>query len=1164
MADYHLTVRCIGRATGRGAVAAAAYRHGARMKDERTGEVYDYRQKRGVLAGGIIVPEGSPAWVAELAAQAATSAGLNPASEDLWNRVETDTRPFMKVLKVPGPDGVLRPMLDEAGEPVRVDSAQSAREIEVALPVELSLDEQKALVEDFCRAAVIEQHGLLADYAIHSHGRTLDPTNPADAAKIARFKAMGWERIEARPGEPAPACDEPHMLVTWDRDGHERVQIFQPHAHIMVTLRPATEEGFAKARRRELDARETLLKWRETWAEHQNRALAQAGHDLRVDHRSYADRGIDLEPGVHRGVGAEALATVRPEVERVVASAEVEKSQAEQVRARPAIVLELLSEQRSTFTRADAARVLARWFDDPAEFQNMLARVMAAPGVVQLTQEQPGQAARYTLRQTVETEAKLVRAAVTLAEDKRGAVAPERVEAALDAFAENRGFAPTEEQCEAVRHVTGAGRLGVIVGHAGAGKSTILEAAKDAWTTSGKRVIGAALAGIAAENLQKSGIKSRTIAAYDLAFREADEMAALRRDGVMTDGLRKGLAGYLDWWAGRPHTPEERGLIGRLRQQLDSDEWTEEGRRWRAAWADRKLARMEKLDAGTVLVIDEAGMVGTRQLHRMLARAEAGGAKVVLVGDPGQLQPIEAGAAFRVILERTGHAALTEIRRQSADWMREASQAFAREDMKEGLAAYAGRGHVHIGIGLDEQALVEAAETAHGPLAAAERRRAVLAARYVEARRAAGALWTGGEGRPDAPEHDAFKRWQNKRNAAVLALAGDAEGAKPWLARLGADGEGFAADLLAATGRTRAEAASGAAVEAKRLGLDTLPDEPVLTLDARGGARKALLAAWLARRAAAPERSRLILAHTRRDVAELNRMARAALQAAGTLGTEELEVETNDGARRFATGDRLLFLQNDRGLGVRNGTLGTVVGLVQAGEDKPAALVVRTDDGAEVMVDPLAYKALDHGYAVTIHKAQGATTDETFVLASRQFDRHLGYVAMTRHREDVQVFAAAADAPSIASLGASMNEARSQDAVMDFVDARGLREMGIATGRARGGMLDRALAALRGRAASAEGRERQRQERRRDRPDRALKHVARDPSAWLAAQALAGQLREARSAGEGRNLQQRLRRQLARKLRTLRREGKLNEMRRLYPEEFKGIIDGIGRGGLHR
>ena len=135
---------------------------------------------------------------------------------------------------------------------------------------------------------------------------------------------------------------------------------------------------------------------------------------------------------------------------------------------------------------------------------------------------------------------------------------------------------------------------------------------------------------------------------------------------------------------------------------------------------------------------------------------------------------------------------------------------------------------------------------------------------------------------------------------------------------------------------------------------------------------------------------------------------------------------------------------------------------------------------------------------------------------------------------------------------------------MDFVDARGLREMGIATGRARGGMLDRALAALRGRAASAEGRERQRQERRRDRPDRALKHVARDPSAWLAAQALAGQLREARSAGEGRNLQQRLRRQLARKLRTLRREGKLNEMRRLYPEEFKGIIDGIGRGGLHR
>ncbi|MDR3440574.1 AAA family ATPase [Telmatospirillum sp.] len=1166
MADYHLTARVVGRSTGRGAVSAAAYRHGARMTDERTDQAFDYRRRLGVHEGGLVIPEDSPAWLAALAeASGRSSEEARQASAALWNRVEVETRSFNKIVKEKGPDGVLRPVIGDDGQPLRADTAQLSREIEVALPVELTLAEQKVLVQGFAREALAGRYGVTADIAIHAYGRALDPANPRDAAKIARFEVMGWERVDHQSGRDVPVLERPHILVTHGPEGGETVRIYQPHAHIMATVRTAGEEGFSRARVRELDRRETLETWREEWAVHQNRALALAGHDIQVDHRSYADRGIALDGGVHRGVGAEAFASAgRPDVQRVAASDEVRRSQADEVRERPALVLELLAEQRSTFTRIDAARVLARWFDDPSEFQGMLARVMAVPDLVRLTADQKGHPARYTLRQTIEIEASLVCHAVTMAEDKRGGVVPEQALAALDAFAERHGFAPNEEQREAVRHVTGKGRLGVIVGHAGSGKSTILEAAKDAWTASGKRVIGAALAGIAAENLQKSGIESRTIAAYDARFREADELAALHRNGVMTEGLREGMRGYLDWWADRARSPGEPEMIRRLREQLEADTWTDEGLRWRSAWAERRLARLEKLDADTVLVIDEAGMVGTRQLDRMLARAEAAGAKVVLVGDPGQLQPIEAGAAFRVILERTGHAALTEVRRQSPEWMRAASGAFAREEMTTGLAAYATRGHVRVGIGLDEEALIEAAEVAHGPLSAGDRRLAVLAAHYVEARRAAGALWMGGEGRPGGPEHAAFKAWQTKRSAAVLALAADIEGARHWLARLGADGVGFAADLLAATGRKRAEAEAGAEAEAARLGLDTLPDEPVLTIDARGGARKALLADWLASRAAAPDRSRLILAHTRRDVAELNRMARAALQTAGAIGAGGLAVETNDGPRSFAVHDRILFLQNDRALGVRNGTLGTVISVTEAAEDKPAGLVARTDDGREVAIDPLSYKALDHGYAVTIHKSQGATADEVHVLATRQFDRHLAYVAMTRHREDLRVYAAAADAPSVASLGRVMTEARSQDAVLDFIDARGLRELGIPTRAVRPGLVGRALAAFRGRAGMA-GEGQGRAETVRARPgDAALQHLARGPDPWLAAQALAGQLREARGAGEGKSVQQKLRRELARKLRTLRQQGRLKELRHLYPEEFRGIVEGIGRGGMGR
>jgi Ti-type conjugative transfer relaxase TraA len=78
----------------------------------------------------------------------------------------------------------------------------------------------------------------------------------------------------------------------------------------------------------------------------------------------------------------------------------------------------------------------------------------------------------------------------------------------------------------------------------------------------------------------------------------------------------------------------------------------------------------ELLGPRDVLVIDEAGMIGTRQMERVLSEAERAGAKVVLVGDAEQLQAIEAGAAFRALAERHGAAEISEIRRQHEDWQR--------------------------------------------------------------------------------------------------------------------------------------------------------------------------------------------------------------------------------------------------------------------------------------------------------------------------------------------------------------------------------------------------------------------------------------------------------------------------------------------------------------
>lgn len=103
----------------------------------------------------------------------------------------------------------------------------------------------------------------------------------------------------------------------------------------------------------------------------------------------------------------------------------------------------------------------------------------------------------------------------------------------------------------------------------------------------------------------------------------------------------------------------------------------------------------EPVACGDVVVIDEAGMVGTRQLARVAEQLRNRGCKLVLVGDPDQLQPIQAGTPFRDITENIGAARLTEIRRQTSEWQRKASQDLARGQASAALQTYADHGAVH-------------------------------------------------------------------------------------------------------------------------------------------------------------------------------------------------------------------------------------------------------------------------------------------------------------------------------------------------------------------------------------------------------------------------------------------------------------------------------------
>ena len=92
-----------------------------------------------------------------------------------------------------------------------------------------------------------------------------------------------------------------------------------------------------------------------------------------------------------------------------------------------------------------------------------------------------------------------------------------------------------------------------------------------------------------------------------------------------------------------------------------------------------------------------------------------------------------------------------------------------------------------------------------------------------------------------------------------------------------------------------------------------------------------------------------------------------------------------------------MFLRNERGLGVKNGTLGTVERI------SAQSMAVRTDDGRSVAFDTKNYAHIDHGYAATIHKAQGMTVDRTHVLATPSMDAHGSYVALSRHRDSMDL-----------------------------------------------------------------------------------------------------------------------------------------------------------------
>jgi Ti-type conjugative transfer relaxase TraA len=683
MAIYHLHVKVIGRKSGSSAVASAAYRSASRLRDERLERSHDFSGKRGVVHSEVMLPENAPeAW---------------RDRERLWNDAEAFE--------------------------ARKD-AQLAREVEFAIPREMTERDGIELARDFVRGEFVDR-GMIADLNVH------------------------WDMAE---------------------DGMPKA-----HAHVMLTMRAVDENGFGR-KVREWNRTAMVERWRERWAEIANDRLAELDIDARIDHRSFEAQGIALEPQSQIGAPAQRIEAEGIEAaDRAEMHREIARNNGERIIADPSVALDAITQQQSTFTGRDMAKFAHRHSDGIDQFTAVMGAMRGAPGLVELGKDARGED-RFTTREMIEAEQRLHRAAELVAERERHEVRNAHREAAF-ARAEARGLVLSGEQADALAHMTDGRGLGVVVGHAGTGKSAMLGIAREAWEAAGYGVRGVALSGIAAENLESgSGIASRTIASMEHAWQQGRDLLTTR----------------------------------------------------------------------DVLVIDEAGMVGTRQLERVLSHAAEVGAKVVLVGDPQQLQSIEAGAAFRSIHERHGGAEIGEVRRQREDWQRDATRDLANGKTGNALEAYRSRGMVHE---------AQTREQARGDLIA---------------------------------------RWDRDRQAS-------------------------------------------------------------------------------------PDRSRITLTHTNDEVRALNEAAHERMRAAGDLG-DDVRLIVERGARNFASGDRVMFLQNERGLGVKNGTLGTV------DQVSAQSIWVQTDDGRSVRFELKDYNRIDHGYAATIHKAQGMTVDRAHVLATPGMD----------------------------------------------------------------------------------------------------------------------------------------------------------------------------------
>ena len=283
MAIYHLEAKVVSRGAGRSAVAASAYLSCSRLYNDYDGIQHDYTKKQGLVWQEVFLPEYAPQeW---------------QDRERLWSAVE---------------------------EVETAKDSRLAREFVVALPIELSREEQIELLQEFIQEQFVAD-GMCADAAIHDtdghnpHAHILLTVRPLGEQGKWQYKTekeylcmrngeeRGFTAAEFRTAQ-ADGWEKQYSYKVGKRKVYMAPSAAEAQGYVRADKHPkSTRYGRQNPIAERWNSEEQLVEWRKAWADVTNRYLERYGHDERIDHRSHAECGLDEQPTIHEGVIARTM-----------------------------------------------------------------------------------------------------------------------------------------------------------------------------------------------------------------------------------------------------------------------------------------------------------------------------------------------------------------------------------------------------------------------------------------------------------------------------------------------------------------------------------------------------------------------------------------------------------------------------------------------------------------------------------------------------------------------------------------------------------------------------------------------------------------------------------------------------------------------------------------